>query len=272
VKKEDQSEEEIKKAKVLTEKLDKFIDRVAYGVETALQSNEIINVFQDDFEMLGDDEAATDGKVNTTTMQTRNYLDSDYCKGKRVTCIKFHPMRPYLVAMSMIDNMDFDTRAMVQGKSFDSQLLVLNFEDSDIISLKYLLETPIEISTIEWHPDNSNVLIGGCLNGQILVWDLSSKDHQITSSSKKDSGGDDEEGGMEANEEKAQFIHMKHLCYSSIQQSHKAFVADLAFIPHTVLVDKRAPSEGKHTHLISCSEDGIVNIWDTRNVDKDTLK
>lgn len=176
MKKEDQSEE-IKKAKVLTEKLDKFIDRVAYGVETALQSNEIINVFQDDFEMLGDDEAATDGKVNTTTMQTRNYLDSDYCKGKRVTCIKFHPMRPYIVAMSMIDNMDFDTRAMVQGKSFDSQLLVLNFEDSDIISLKYLLETPIEISTIEWHPDNSNVLVGGCLNGQILVWDLSSKDH-----------------------------------------------------------------------------------------------
>jgi len=204
VKKEDQSEEEIKKAKVLTEKLDKFIDRVAYGVETALQSNEIINVFQDDFEMLGDDEAATDGKVNTTTMQTRNYLDSDYCKGKRVTCIKFHPMRPYIVAMSMIDNMDFDTRAMVQGKSFDSQLLVLNFEDSDIISLKYLLETPIEISTIEWHPDNSNVLVGGCLNGQILVWDLSSKDHQITSSSKKDSGGDDEDGGnMEASEEKA---------------------------------------------------------------------
>ena len=86
---------------------------------------------------IGDDEAATDGKVNTTTMQTRNYLDSDYCKGKRVTCIKFHPMRPYIVAMSMIDNMDFDTRAMVQGKSFDSQLLVLNFEDSDIISLKY---------------------------------------------------------------------------------------------------------------------------------------
>jgi len=57
-----------------------------------------------------------------------------------------------------------------------------------------------------------------------------------------------------------------------IQQSHKAFVADLAFIPPTINVDKRAPSEGKHTHLISVSEDGIVNIWDSRNVDKDTLK
>lgn len=35
-------------------KLEKFVDRVAPYVEEALQSNEIINVFQDDFEMLGD--------------------------------------------------------------------------------------------------------------------------------------------------------------------------------------------------------------------------
>ena len=34
----------------MEEKLDKFIDRVAFRVEEALQSNEIINVFQDDFE------------------------------------------------------------------------------------------------------------------------------------------------------------------------------------------------------------------------------
>jgi hypothetical protein len=38
--------------------LDKFIDKVAYRVEEALQSNELINVFQDDFEMLGSEEAA----------------------------------------------------------------------------------------------------------------------------------------------------------------------------------------------------------------------
>jgi predicted nucleotide-binding protein len=57
-KKEVISDEDIKKAKVTQEKLDKFIDRVAFQVETALQSNEIINVFQDDFEMLGDSEAA----------------------------------------------------------------------------------------------------------------------------------------------------------------------------------------------------------------------
>ena len=87
--------------------------------------------------------------------------------------------------------MDFDTRAMIQGRSFDSQLLVLDFQDSDIISLVYLLNTPIEVTTIEWHPDNSNVLVGGCLNGQIIVWDLSSKDHIINTGSKKSTGGEE---------------------------------------------------------------------------------
>jgi hypothetical protein len=42
----------------MEEKLDKFIDRVAFRIEEALQSNEIINVFQDDFEMLADELAA----------------------------------------------------------------------------------------------------------------------------------------------------------------------------------------------------------------------
>ena len=34
-------------------KLEKFIEKVAPRVEEALESNELINVFQDDFSMLG---------------------------------------------------------------------------------------------------------------------------------------------------------------------------------------------------------------------------
>lgn len=63
------TEEEQKQADELKQKLDKFIKQVEYSVEEALQSNEIINVFQDDFEMLGDEEAAAGGKVNSAQMQ-----------------------------------------------------------------------------------------------------------------------------------------------------------------------------------------------------------
>jgi hypothetical protein len=82
-----------------------------------------------------------------------------------VACIKFHPKKPFLVAMSLIENLSFDDRAEVAGKSYDSHVLVLDFKDAHIISLVYVLETPIEISSIEWHPENPYVLVGGCISG-----------------------------------------------------------------------------------------------------------
>lgn len=65
---------------------------------------------------------------------------------------------------------------------------------------------------------------------------------------------------------------MKSLTQSHVVSSHKNFVADIQFIPPAVKVDKRNPNSGKYSHFISVSEDGIVNIWDARQVDKETLK
>jgi len=89
-------------------------------------------------------------------------------------------------------------------------------------------------------------------------------------------GGDGEDfvagGGMEEDEKQQSIIKMRHLSNSSIFASHKNFIGDIAFVPPNVNVDKRNPSEGKHTHFLSISEDGVVNIWDTRPVDKDALQ
>ncbi len=87
--------------------------------------------------------------------------------------------------MSMIENLSFDERAEITGKSFESHVLIMNFSDAHIITLNYVLETPIEISTIEFHPDNPNVIIGGCISGQIIVWDLTSVESRITGTGKK---------------------------------------------------------------------------------------
>ena len=113
-------------------------------------------------------------------MLPRTFFEHDYCKNKRVSCIKFHPTKPYLVAMSMIENLSFDDRCEITGKSFDSHVLIMNFSDAHIITLNYVLETPIEISTLEFHPENPNVLIGGCISGQLIIWDLSCQESRIT--------------------------------------------------------------------------------------------
>jgi hypothetical protein len=103
-------------------------------------------------------------------------------------------MRIRLVALSMVDNMDFESRSLIQGKSFELFVLILKFSDNHIITLLYVLETPIEITTIEFHPKNPNVLIVGCLNGQVICWDLSSMDHRIIQGfkNKQDTRDDDD--------------------------------------------------------------------------------
>lgn len=119
-------------------------------------------------------------------MTQRTYQEQEYCKNKRVSCIKFHPTKSHLVAMSLIENLKFDDRIEIMGKSFESHVVILNFSDAHLISLNYVLETPVEISCIEFHPKNPNVLIGGCINGQIIVWDLSSVESRITGGRKAD--------------------------------------------------------------------------------------
>ena len=39
-----------------------------------------------------------------------------------------------------------------------------------------------------------------------------------------------------------------------------------------VKVDRKNPVEGKIGHFLSVSEDGVVNIWDTRPVEKENLR
>ena len=153
---------------------------MASRVERQLQSNEIINVFQDDFEKLGDEEAGNSSKVSAVNAVPRQFFDqSSGSKYRTVTCIKFHPQKPTLVAMSIVENLSFDDRAEIMGKSFQSHVLILNFFDSQVIFAQYALQTPVEVSTIEFSPENPKVLVGGCINGQLIAWDMSSTEHII---------------------------------------------------------------------------------------------
>jgi hypothetical protein len=91
--------------------------------------------------------------------------DMNYSKHKTVSSVKFHPTKHYLVALSYIENLSFDERAEISGRSFNSSILIYNFADPNIITTGYILETPVEVTSLEFHPDNGNIIIGGCISG-----------------------------------------------------------------------------------------------------------
>ena len=203
------------------------------------------------------------------------YDQASNSKARNVTCIKFHPQKPFLVAMSIVEALEFEHRAEVMGKSFESQVLILNFSDVQVINAQWALQTPVEISSIEFSPENPKVLIGGCINGQLISWDLNSTEHKISEGRKQqkaEAAAATAEGEEEDDTSKSNTQKMKELIMSNIDKSHKSYVADIKFVPGNVKVDRKAPNDGKSFHFLSCSEDGIVNIWDTRNIDIQELK
>jgi len=85
--------------------------------------------------MLGDQEGgAIQSKTSSGAYQPRTYSDIDFSKSKRVSCIKFHPTKNFLVAMAFIENLSFDDRTEISGKSFNSAVLIVNFADAHIIT------------------------------------------------------------------------------------------------------------------------------------------
>lgn len=93
---------------ILNKKIENFIDTVAPRIEEALQSNELINVFQDDFECLGEKNEEGASKSVLINNEALPFIDIDHSRNKMVSSITFHPTNPFLCALSLIYNLDFD--------------------------------------------------------------------------------------------------------------------------------------------------------------------
>ena len=83
--------------------------------------------------MLGDKNEAASSDITNANMSERVFSEQEFCTSMRVSCIKFHPMKPDLVAMSLIKDIDFDQRCEDSCKSFNTQVLIVNFRDAHII-------------------------------------------------------------------------------------------------------------------------------------------
>lgn len=254
-------------------KMETFFEKVAPRIEEALQSNELINVFQDDFEMLGDKKTKSEKMANQSS-EPLPFSDIDHGKNKSASCIAFHPTKPHILALSLLENISFDDRAEISGKSYDSSILVLNFADHHIM-LTHVLHTTIEVTTISFHPDHPNLLFGGCLSGQIIVWDFTDETTKVISDDDMDA---EDTGGAREQEDDGQdkstqsVTEMKPAAISVVDLSHRAHVSDLKFVPRGIKVDRKKPSGDNITHFISIAEDGNVLIWDSRDVFKDARR
>lgn len=86
-----------------------------------------------------------------------------------VSAICWVPNRKGVVACACTDPASQTERLATMGRLSPAYILVWNFRDP--IHPEYVMESPHEVFSFQFNPLNPDIVVGGCYNGQIVVWD-----------------------------------------------------------------------------------------------------
>ncbi|KAM9761958.1 dynein axonemal intermediate chain 3 [Menidia menidia] len=245
-----------------SESLKNFIIKMTPRILHALQQEEIVNLFTDDWKALGTEAEAGDwsGQVSKGLVLHQAFTDQKYTKDKKISSINWHPTIQGVIAVALMEKKDEQSKECAVPISRPAFIVFYCFSDPSNPQL--LLECPDDIVAFEFCPSNPNIIAGGCINGQVVLWDISAHMAylQKTQSSKKTSDLDD------SKENKTPVV--RFCAVSSLENSHKAPITDIQWLPPTFEVTRTGlPVENVYNicvQIVSCSPDCSILFWDVR--------
>ncbi|XP_059922837.1 dynein axonemal intermediate chain 3 isoform X1 [Gadus macrocephalus] len=250
-----------------SEKLRKFMNTVAPSVFRALQQNHIMDVFVDDWRTLGED---VGGKVDTHLKEYQSFTDLNYSKDKTISHINWHPSINGIVAVAMVERASLEERIDNSTKLLLKHPLVLFWSFSDPIKPQLLLECPDDVLAFEFCPSDPNIIVGGCMNGLVVLWDISAHVDRLQGT--RPSGGRSTSVSTETfdlEEKRKNDVPVVHYCaISAIESGHKAPITDVQWLPETFEVSRMGvPLVNPNTacvQLVTCAPNCSLMFWDIR--------
>ena len=232
-----------------------FLEKVTVKLESALQQNESVDIFNEAFYLAGEDEAVEGAHTDNELKEIKNFADPMYSKAMALVAIDGMPKAQGILAVSAVRNMSFDRRLASSGASFSSYILIWDFRQ--LVKPIILMQCQHEVHTFRFNKVTPSLVAGGCGTGQVALWDLS----DALAQTQKKRGGDDDRDDRPV---------VSPICVSSVDHSHKKGVADLFWLPATTQINFRGSLVGQE-HLdglchqfVTVSADGCVMVWDTR--------
>ncbi|GIL86238.1 hypothetical protein Vretimale_13768 [Volvox reticuliferus] len=152
-----------------------FLERVRDQCEVALVQNEITNVFRDDLAALNDEADGGGGgsRKETLVSEAQSFTHLTYSKNKVVSAIQWLPHRRGVVAVACTEAQSHAERVARMGRTAPAHILLWNFRDP--IHPELVLQSPWEVFAFQFNPLQPDLLTGGCYNGQVVMWDLSTE-------------------------------------------------------------------------------------------------
>jgi len=237
-----------------------------------LQHNETIDIFTDDYLVLMDKDSAFGSKSDNHLKEYQSFTDLKFSKNKAVTKIQWHPTIRGLIAVSCAEHMSFDERIDNYSRVLMNPSFVLIWSFADPIHPLLLLEAPDDILCFQFNPSNPYVIAGGCINGQIVIWEISSYADRLINHQSQAQGQAKQTRTtlppfLTLNKQELSPI-VRYCAVSNIEHSHKMAVTDIQWIPDHFEVGRMGIAiENKANHcnqIISAASDGQILFWDIR--------
>ncbi|KAF1441168.1 DNAI3 protein, partial [Pygoscelis papua] len=276
---------EEKEESLSSEKLKEFLTSVHLRMEIALQQNEIMNAFFDDWKALAEDESSSSGKPDVYLKAYQSFTDLRYLKDRTISCICWHPTIYGIIAVSARVWLSYEEQVNLSDKSLLQQSVILFWSFFDPIHPQLMLECPEDIYCFQFSPSDPNIIAGGCINGQVVLWDISQQEEKLQNAKTVADGIKVTAVNMvnasilnilqylymspslmQVQQSSTEPPLVRYCAVSSIQNSHKKPVTDIHWLPD-YFEDNRMGATFENraeicVQLVTCSPDCSVLFWD----------
>ncbi|XP_047583593.1 dynein axonemal intermediate chain 3 [Lutra lutra] len=251
--------------------LSDFLNNTSINVEIALQQNEIMNTFIDDWKCLAEEESTFGDKTDTHLKEYQSFTDLHSLTEKMVTSVSWHPTIYGLIAVSVAVRLSFEERVHFSGKLLLQPSLILFWSLSDPIHPQLMLESPDDIFCFKFCPSDPNIIAGGCINGQIVMWDISAHADRIENI--KTGGSRSKKVTLKPMfllepDSNKEATYIRHCAVSSIESGHKKVITDIHWLSDTFEINRLGAvfenRNGICCQLVTCSADCTICFWDIR--------
>ena len=234
------------------------LKRVTPLFERALQENEVVDIFADylDIPEKGDISIIRSAEDDDSIKALVNFTDLVFGKGKVVQLIDVHPANKDIVAVSVCE-----TGIVDESSSSPAYILLWRFNQT---RPQCILKAPLDCPVFRFNPTQPHLIVGGCRNGTVLLWDTSNHLNEAPSSQYRDQETDASDG----NENDRAVVMPEAL--SLPEHGHTRMVADICWLPAHVQINSRgclldkAYTSDTSSQFFTVSGDGQIIFWDVR--------
>lgn len=161
-----ESDAEISREK---EPIELFLEEHSGRMIDEIKYNAVVNLYVDDIESLRNDEDKTIKSIEIPIRgEYQFFIDLKAIKGNTISDISWHPKIMDLVVVSYIRSSN-----IIPTSNSNSGALLWSL--SDTLKPQSYLRSNEDVHCISFCPSRENIVIGGCENGQLIVWNIPSE-------------------------------------------------------------------------------------------------